>query len=143
MMELANNPNSHAACVAFIVWGMYFLIKWWQLGGWWRGSIAGFLIGYACTIRYSEGLLVLPIAVACASRLRWTDWKSYLRCAVPGLMWAVPIGAMLIFNKRTMGNWTGYDSTNIAPAWPPVVTNAFRPLTNSEPSRRSTRISGA
>lgn len=112
MIELSNNPNSHAACVAFIVWGMFFLVKWWQLRGWWRGTLAGFLLGYACLVRYSEGLLILPIAIACASRLRWSDWRSYLRCAVPGLAWALPVGALLIFNKCTMGNWTGYDSTN-------------------------------
>jgi hypothetical protein len=116
MIELSNNPNSHASCLAFIVWGMYFLLKWWQSIGGWRtiflGILAGFLIGYAGLIRYSEGLLVLPIAVACASRLRWTDWKSYLRCAIPGFAWAVPIAVMLVFNKLSMGNWTGYDSTN-------------------------------
>ena len=116
MIELSNNPNSHAPCLAFIVWGIYFLLKWWQSAGGWKticlGILGGFLIGYAGLIRYSEGLLVLPIAVACASRLRWTDWKSYLRCATPGLAWAVPIAVMLIFNKHSMGNWTGYDSTN-------------------------------
>jgi Dolichyl-phosphate-mannose-protein mannosyltransferase len=112
MIELSNNPNSHASCVAFIIWGMYFLLRWWQSGKMWIGILAGFLIGYAGLIRYSEGLLVLPIAMASASRMRWSDWRSYLRNAIPGLTWAIPIGAMLIFNKHTMGNWTGYDSTN-------------------------------
>jgi MFS family permease len=111
-LELANNPNSHASCMAFIVWGMYVLIRWWQTGALWRGILGGFLIGYAGTIRYSEGLLVLPIAVACASRLRWKDWRSYLRCAVPGLAWLVPIATLLIYNKLSLGDWTGYDSTN-------------------------------
>ena len=112
MLELANNPNSHASCVAFIVWGMLLLFRWWQSGGIWRGILAGLLIGYACLIRYSEGLLVLPIAVVCASRLRWTDWKSYLRCSIPGLAWALPVMLLLSYNKHAMGNWTGYDSTN-------------------------------
>jgi hypothetical protein len=111
-MELANNPNSHASCMAFIVWGMYVLIRWWQSGDLWRGILGGFLIGFAGTIRYSEGLLVLPIAVACASRLRWSDWRSYLRCAAPGIAWLFPIATLLIYNKVTLGDWTGYDSTN-------------------------------
>jgi uncharacterized membrane protein YgcG len=111
-LELANNPNSHASCMAFIVWGMYAMIRWWQSGGLWRGILGGFLIGFAGTIRYSEGLLVLPIAVACASRLRWSDWRSYLRCAAPGFAWLLPIATLLIYNKLTLGDWTGYDSTN-------------------------------
>jgi 4-amino-4-deoxy-L-arabinose transferase-like glycosyltransferase len=184
MIELSNNPNSHASCVAFIVWGMYVLLRWWQSGGIWRGVLAGFLIGYACLIRYSEGLLVLPIAVVCLSRLRWNDLKTYraltvavalagaifligwqasaaagvkdgtsadwtgmhkvlngmgsgalicvvigllilraikndwdeiltlLRNMVPGLAWSVPVVLLLIYNKHSMGHWTGYDSTN-------------------------------
>ncbi len=111
-LELAENPNSHASCMAFIVWGMYVLIRWWQTGQMWRGILAGFLIGFAGTIRYSEGLLVLPIAVACLSRLRWGTLRSYFRCAVPGIAWLVPIATLLIYNKLTLGDWTGYDSTN-------------------------------
>jgi hypothetical protein len=111
-LDLANNPNSHASCLAFVVWGMYVLLLWWQSGKLWLGILGGFLLGFAGTIRYSEGLLVLPIAVACASRLRWADWRSYLRCAAPGLAWAVPIATLLIYNKCTLGDWTGYDSTN-------------------------------
>ena len=84
-MLLANNPNSHASCLAFIVWGMYLLVRWWQSGKLWIGILAGFLLGYAALIRYSEGLLVLPIAVAAMFRLRWKHWRSYLRCARAGL----------------------------------------------------------
>ncbi|MBV8782059.1 MAG: glycosyltransferase family 39 protein, partial [Phycisphaerae bacterium] len=109
---LANNPNSHASCLAFIVWGMYALVKWWQTGKMWVGILGGFLLGYAALIRYSEGLLVLPIAVACASRVRWSDWRSWLRCAAPGLAWALPILLLLIYNKCTLGDWTGYDANN-------------------------------
>jgi 4-amino-4-deoxy-L-arabinose transferase-like glycosyltransferase len=187
-IELSNNPNSHASCMAFIVWGIYFLLKWWQSKAGFAGSLlgilGGFLIGYAGLIRYSEGLLILPIAVASLSRLPWNtfktyrsisvpiafvvaavliimqvdashltagsteaawttlhkslnataivsliavgiaalvfsirendsrDWLQYFRNAIPGLAWAVPIAVMLIFNKHSMGNWTGYDSTN-------------------------------
>jgi len=112
MLLLADNPNSHAACLAFVVWGMFFLIRWWQTGSVWRGALAGFFLGYACLIRYSEGLLILPIAVATLHRLRWTHWRSWLRNAVPALAWALPVVSLLIFNKLTLGTWTGYDSTN-------------------------------
>ncbi len=65
-LQLAVNPNSHAACVGFVVWGMYLLICWWEKRGIWRGLLAGFLLGYAMTIRYSEATLALPLGlVAC------------------------------------------------------------------------------
>ena len=88
-IELSNNPNSHASCLAFIVWGIYLLVKWWQGKGSWAGSllgiVGGFLIGYAGLIRYSEGLLVLPIAVACFSRVSGRQWKdSFPTAAVVG-----------------------------------------------------------
>jgi hypothetical protein len=62
-LQLAINPNSHAAAVCCVVWGMYFLIGWWQFRGMLRAIAAGFLLGYAGTIRYSEGTLILPIVL--------------------------------------------------------------------------------
>jgi len=112
MLMLANNPNSHASCLFCIVWGFFLLIRWWQTGSIWRGILGGFLLGFAALIRYSEALLVLPIAVACLSQLRWSSLKSYFRCAIPGLAWAVPVLALFIYNKATLGTPTGYDSTN-------------------------------
>src|SRR5256714_13525664 len=111
-LVLANNPNSHAAALAFVTWGMLFLIWWWKRGGWWRGAIAGFLLGYAVAIRYTEGLLLLPLCVAAVLTIRWSDPKSYLRAAVPILFWLVPVVALVCFNKAAMGSWTGYDTTN-------------------------------
>lgn len=68
---MANNPNSHAPALAFVTWGMFFLLWWWQSGGVVRGWVAGFLLGYAATIRYTEALLALPIAVAVLTRVPW------------------------------------------------------------------------
>jgi hypothetical protein len=70
-LGLANNPNSHAPALAFVVWGMFMLLRWWQTGSIWRGILAGFLLGYAVTIRYSEGLLLLPMLVAVLSALNY------------------------------------------------------------------------
>jgi len=91
---------------------MFLLIRWWQTGSVWRGLFAGLLIGYACLIRYTEGLLVLPMIVAAASRVRWRDWRSYARSAIPGIAWGITIASLFIFNRVTLGTWTGYDSTN-------------------------------
>lgn len=70
-LVMANNPNSHAPALAFTTWGMYFLLGWWQSGGVARGLLAGFLIGYAAAIRYTESLLLLPIAVAVLAHVPW------------------------------------------------------------------------
>ena len=112
VIVLTNNPYSHAADMAFVTWGMYALLKWWQRGGWWRGTISGLLIGYAATIRYTEGLLVLPLAAAAITTIRWTSLRSYVRAAVPLLAWLAPLLFLVIYNKLTIGEWTGYDSTN-------------------------------
>jgi hypothetical protein len=112
MLLLADNPNSHAACLVCVIWGMFWLLRWWQTGSVWRGFLAGFLLGYACLVRYSEGLLILPIGVAVLHRLRWSNWRSYVRNAVPVVAWAIPVVTLLLFNKHSIGTWTGYDSTN-------------------------------
>lgn len=61
MLELSIDPNSHAPALCMVVWGMFFLLRWWQTGRWWRGVIAGLLLGYAVTIRYTEALLLFPL----------------------------------------------------------------------------------
>ncbi len=102
MLSLADNPNSHAACTAFIVWGMYFLVIWWQSGRLWQGLLAGFLIGYAFTIRYTEGLLVLPIVVACLTRLRWRHWGPWAMTSAVG---AVGVAFLLVIGLWTAADW--------------------------------------
>jgi len=56
-----NNPNSHATALFCVTWGMFLLLTWAQQNGLWRAVGAGFLLGYAVTIRYTEGLLLLPL----------------------------------------------------------------------------------
>ncbi len=184
MLTLADNPNSHSSCLAFIVWGMFFCLRWLQTGSTWRGILGGLLVGYAATIRYNEILLFVVMCVVvlsrlpwnqwktylavslaasvaaavelivlnvenlhafkaatderwssdtvqfanlattlliiyamaalaiCVTKLRWPDWRMYLRAMVPGLAWAVPVGILLLVNRHTMGSTTGYDSTN-------------------------------
>ncbi len=77
MLVLANNPNSHAACVGFVVWGMFFLLRWWQTQSIWRGLLAGFFLGFACLIRYTEGLLVLPLAFAVLWSISWHNHSNW------------------------------------------------------------------
>ena len=102
MLSLADNPNSHAACTACIVWGMFLLVRWWQTGSIWQGVLAGLLVGYAFTIRYTEGLLVLPIAVACLTRIRWGHWTPWVLASGIG---AAGVSFMLLIGLYTMPDW--------------------------------------
>ena len=52
---------SHTGAVCFAIWGMLFLWRWTQSGGWRNAALAGALTAYACTIRYTEALLFLPV----------------------------------------------------------------------------------
>jgi hypothetical protein len=92
-LVLANNSNSHAPALAFGCWGILFLLWWMRYGTWWRGFIAGLLLGYAVTIRYTEGLLILPIAAAVltsiryprGSEIRWWAICTWIILIVTGL----------------------------------------------------------
>ena len=81
---LSTNPNSHASTLFCVTWGMYFLVRWWQSGGAWRASLAGLLVGYATTIRYTEALLVLPLLLVVIFRLS-SQWREARRLARKGI----------------------------------------------------------
>ncbi len=102
MLSLADNPNSHAACTACIVWGMFLLVRWWQTGSLWQGALAGLLVGYAFTIRYTEGLLVIPVAIACLTRVRWRHWAPWTLASAVG---AAGVAFMLLIGLYTMPDW--------------------------------------
>ncbi len=86
MLMLADNPNSHASCLAFIVWGMFFCVRWMQTGSHWRGILGGLLVGYAATIRYNEILLFAAMCVVVISRLPWNQWKTWLSVSLVAAM---------------------------------------------------------
>jgi hypothetical protein len=142
-LQLADMPNSHAPSLCFVVWGMYFLHRWWRRGGIATGIAAGLLLGFAVTIRYTEALLIFPlyplkllhaeqwggpwvgwifkllaylpvgaIGAAALARLKRRSRADLLRAAVPILAWALPVGALVIFNYFTLGRFSGYDQTN-------------------------------
>lgn len=92
---LATNPlhayfglsaMSHSGSICFAVWGMYFLWRWTQSGGVGNAVLAGALSAYASTIRYTDGLLILPIAAM-------VSWKLLAR--------DVPDEQRLLTRKRT------------------------------------------
>ena len=115
--NLVINPNSHAATVCCVVWGMICVLHWWQTtresgtsGARWAVA-GGVLVGYAATIRYSEAALVLPLlwAAVCSLRYRRRAWMEAILLLIS---WATPIVLLLAYNKLEMGTFTGYDATN-------------------------------
>jgi 4-amino-4-deoxy-L-arabinose transferase-like glycosyltransferase len=111
-LQLAINPNSHAACVCCVAWGMYFLIGWWQFRSMPRAIAAGLLLGYAATIRYTEVTLALPLGLVVLFALRWRDWKTLGQAVALLAAWAVPVALLVLYNRFAIGNTTGYDHTN-------------------------------
>ncbi|MBV8781590.1 MAG: hypothetical protein JO353_09350 [Phycisphaerae bacterium] len=136
---LATNPNSHATAVCCVTWGMYFLFTYWRTAGrsgekgerredkdqansyslhlspfsslppTLSATAAGVLLGYAATIRYSEGALILPIALVAWFALS----RERLGTTVALLLgWAIPVGLLILYNRGAMGTNTGYDPTH-------------------------------
>jgi Dolichyl-phosphate-mannose-protein mannosyltransferase len=60
-LQLANWPGSHSPALCMVIWGMFFLLRWWQSEKWAYGIAGGLLLGYAVTCRYTEALLLFPL----------------------------------------------------------------------------------
>ncbi len=120
-----NNPNSHATTVFCCVWGMVSVLHWWRRGGWFWALAGGFLVGYAATIRYTEGAMLLPLLFAALINLRWRSWRGWFESSLVPIGWAIPVAVLLTYNWFEMGTLTGYDSTNESTgfAWAYFYTN--------------------
>ncbi len=127
---LATNPNSHASSLCLVTWGMYLMIRWWQGNGAWRALLAGLLIGAATSIRYTEGLLFLPVLLVIIFRIRWRDRSTYVEPWLLGVGWILPVLALVCFNLKAMGTFTGYDPTNESTgfSWEYFTTNWYTML---------------
>ncbi len=109
---LTDNPNSHATALCCVTWGMVCLLGWRDRRGVWRAAAAGLLLGAAVTIRYTEGLLLLPAVVVAAMNVRRADRRSWAGAAALLAAWAVPVGLLAAYNLHSMRTLTGYDPTN-------------------------------
>ena len=108
-LAFANDANSHASTLLCVVVGFWGLLRWWQTGSAWRGIVGGFALGYACTIRYTEFLLVLPVLFATVAYIGF-DPRRIRRGIAPLIGWAIPITALAIVLWVSYGApWkTGY-----------------------------------
>ncbi len=116
MMMLADNPNSHASCTAFIVWGMFFLVRWMQTGSHWRGILGGLLVGYAATIRWNEMTLFVAMCIVVLSRLPWNRFATYRDLVSAALL---GVAGYLIVTEA-QAHYAGL--TDPIYVWPPVHT---------------------
>lgn len=104
---------SHTAVTCCLVWGFTLLLKWRQSRGWTDAFFGGMIMGLVPTIRYAEGILVLPILVLLA--MSWRGWRSswpgYAAAAFGAL---TPVVPMLLRNHSLYGAFwrTGYALTN-------------------------------
>jgi hypothetical protein len=73
VLVYANDSNSHASTLFCVCVGFWGLVSWVRTRQNWRAWIGGFFLGYACTVRYSEFLLVLPVVFAALLNLRLTN----------------------------------------------------------------------
>jgi hypothetical protein len=111
-LTFTNNPNSHATALCCATWGVYLLVRWCQAGGLTRATVAGLLFGMAVTIRYTEGLLLLPLSLAIVLRQPWHDRRRLLEASAAGLAWTIPVLVLVAYNWHSFHHLTGYDPTN-------------------------------
>lgn len=109
----ANDANSHSTTLMCVVVGFWGLLSWMRTGKVWRAWIGGLALGYACTIRYSEFLLVLPVLFAAAVQFR-PNRKRILGSLSLVAAWAIPVGILAIVCWISFGSpWkTGYSYCN-------------------------------
>ncbi len=112
----AIDPDSHATDLFFVAWGMFLLLRWWRLEGFRSAAGAGLLLGYAVIVRYTEGLLLLPIGLVILFRLR-QDRKVIAQAAVLLGCWLVPPIFQMVFNLRALHGLTGYGATGESTAF--------------------------
>jgi len=143
-LGLTTNPNSHGSTLFFVTWGMYLAMRWWQHGGVLRAVLAGLLLGSAVTIRYTEGLLLLPLFLVAVFRVASVIYRRRHAAGAPSpsvlgavfqsmlalAAWALPVAGLVLFNWKAMGTLTGYDPTNESKgfAWEYFGTNWYSML---------------
>ena len=112
LLQLASDPAGPAVSLALITWGFVFLVGWWRCGYVLLGLLAGLLLGCAFTVRYADGLLGVPLILACVLAWHWRrPFASGWRVLLPILTWTLPVAGLLAYNRRPFGAWTGYHLT--------------------------------
>ncbi len=118
LLAETNDPDSHASSLCFSTWGMLLLLRWWRSGKLRHAALAGLLLGFSTITRYTEGLLLLPVALVVLFRFgrRW-DRPTLAGAAALAVGWLLPVAGQVAFNLRVLHSLTGYDKTNESTAF--------------------------
>jgi 4-amino-4-deoxy-L-arabinose transferase-like glycosyltransferase len=118
LLVKTDDYDSHAGSLAFTTWGIFLLLRWWRTGKLRHAALAGLLLGLSTITRYTEGLLLLPVALVVLFRLglRW-ERRDLAGAAALAAGWLLPVGGQVAFNLRALHSLTGYGSTHESTAF--------------------------
>ncbi|MFL6237123.1 MAG: glycosyltransferase family 39 protein [Thermoanaerobaculia bacterium] len=119
LLAETNDPDSHGTVVCFTTWGMLLLLRWWRAGRPLHAALAGLLLGLSAVTRYTEGLLLLPMALVALSGLadRGDRRRRLAGAAALAAGWLLPVGLQTAFNLRVFHRLTGYGATHESTAF--------------------------
>ncbi len=119
LLAETNDPDSHAGAVFFTIWGMFLVLRWWRTGKPRHAALAGLLLGFSAITRYTEGLLLLPMALVVLFQLRRREERrrSLAGAAALAAGWLLPVACQLAFNLRTLHRLNGYAATHESTAF--------------------------
>ncbi len=119
VLSLSIWPSSHAPDLAVAVWAAVWMVRLATTGGIGAGILSGTLCGAAIWMRYSEGLLIIPLLVAAifgiVARVKVSGWawvSAPARLLLPLVCWGLVGGGLALLNWQTTGHLTGYDGTH-------------------------------
>ena len=98
--------------ICFVLWGMAALVYWMQSRQRWIGIAAGLLLGSAVEHALQRGIAIVAIDRGGALQRSLEAEAQLARFGLGVLAWALPVIALVLFNRIASGHWTGYDSTH-------------------------------
>lgn len=117
---------SDVSATAFLLGGMFFAIWAMRRNSGLLGAAGGFLLGYACLIRYLSALLFLPLGAYLLLTLRGQPWPRRALAAL-GTTLAAFLVAILLYNTVYFGGplESGYDPRFGWVPWAPFSWQNF------------------
>jgi hypothetical protein len=103
---------SHSGSICFAVCGMFFLWRWTESGGKGNALLAGALSAYASTVRYTDGLLLLPIVGMVCWRFfakeTPADQRPVARRKVVGDVITMTVAAIVVVTPLLIHHWRAF-----------------------------------